>query len=139
MIGDRYVGSNLGHQGGKIRDEEEWRKYVEWAYNLEYGIFGIPKPDISIILKTNIEFSQKLSARITDEEKKERRRAYLGDERHDIHEKDKPHLENALNSFLRLSEVFPDDFKVIECIENGKLLSLEIIHQKVLEIVKKII
>jgi hypothetical protein len=35
----------MGHQGGKITDDEERKKYYDWNYNLEYNILGIPKPD----------------------------------------------------------------------------------------------
>jgi hypothetical protein len=38
-------------------------------YNLEYNIFGIPKPDYTFILKTSAEFSLKLSNKITDFDK----------------------------------------------------------------------
>ncbi|NQU83027.1 MAG: thymidylate kinase [Parcubacteria group bacterium] len=140
VIADRYLASNIGHQGGKIADKEERIKYYNWLYNFEYNLFGIPKPDKNIILKTSVEFSKKLSNKITDKEKIAKRKAYLGDDTvHDIHEKDQSHLKNALEAFLEASEVFPDDFEVVECIENGELLSPDKIHQKVLEVIKKII
>ncbi len=45
VISDRYLVSNIGHQGGKLmKDKKEWKKYVNWLYNLEYGLFKIPKP-----------------------------------------------------------------------------------------------
>ena len=138
VISDRYLVSNIGHQGGKIKDKNEWRKYVNWLYNLEYGIFKIPKPDYTFILKTSAEFSLKLAHNITDEQKKERRASYLGDgSKQDIHEKDRNHLENALNSYLMAAQEFPDDFKVIECLEDGELLSAEVINQKVIKAVEE--
>src|SRR4051812_49023840 len=30
VVSNRYVGSNMGHQGGKIDDPVERRKYFEW-------------------------------------------------------------------------------------------------------------
>lgn len=139
LIADRYLASNIGHQGGKIRSKTERKKYFKWLYNLEYGLFKIPRPNITIILKTSSSFSLKLAHKITDEEKKARRKAYLGCRKRDIHEEDKLHLDAALEAYLHVAKEFPSDFKVIECIEKGRLLSPEEVHQKVIKIVKKIL
>lgn len=140
VISDRYLVSNIGHQGGKIKNINSWRKYVKWLYDLEYNLFKIPKPDYTFILKTSAEFSLKLSNKITDTKKQERRKSYLGnDKNQDIHEKDKSHLVNALNSYIRASKEFPRDFKVVECLEKGELLSPEIISGKIIKIVNKIL
>jgi dTMP kinase len=138
VISDRYLVSNIGHQGGKIKNKKEWKKYINWLYNLEYGLFKIPKPDYTFILKTSPEFSLKLAHRITDKDKQNRRKAYLGSsKKQDIHEKDKSHLFNALNSFLTAAKEFPRDFKIIECLDNGELLTPEIINQKIIKIINK--
>ena len=138
VISDRYLVSNIGHQGGKIRNKKEWEKYVDWLYNLEYNIFRIPKPDYTLILKTSAEFSLKLAHNITDKDKQNRRKAYLGSsKKQDIHEKDKSHLANALKSFLMVAEKYPRDFKVVECLENGELLPPDQINQKIIKIVSK--
>ena len=136
IIADRYLVSNMGHQGGKIRDKEERRNYFNWLHNLEYNIFKIPKPDYTFILKTSTEFSLKLSSEITDAEKKAKRKAYLGDKERDIHEEDKKHQADTLESFLYVVEEYPEEFKVIECIKNKELLSPEIIHQKIKQAIK---
>ena len=139
LVCDRYSASNIGHQGGKIKNKKERKKFLKWLYNLEYKIFEIPKPNITFILKTSPEFSRKLSPKITDKEKKKKRKSYLGSKVRDIHERDLLHLENALKSYLEAAKEFPKDFIVIECIENKKLLSPKIIHQKVWEqIINKI-
>lgn len=72
VVSDRYIGSNIGHQGAKIKNKKERKKYLKWLFNLEYNIFGIPKPDISFILKINPELSRKMSPKIFDEEKKKK-------------------------------------------------------------------
>lgn len=139
VIADRYLVSNIGHQGGKIKDKTERQKYFKWLYDFEFNLFKIPRPDINIILKTNVKFSKKLSNKITDEEKKAKRKAYLVDETtQDIHEKNQSHLEDALESFLQVAEEFPEDFKVVECVEGGRLLAPDIIHKKVIKIVEKL-
>jgi len=137
VIADRYMVSNMGHQGGKIKNKKERKKYFDWLHNLEYNIFKIPKPDYTFILKTSSEFSLKLAHRITDKEKIKRRRSYLGSKKRDIHEKDKKHQSETLESFLHVAKEYPKEFKVIECIKNGELLSPEVIHQKIWKIIKK--
>lgn len=140
VISDRYLISNLGHQGGKlIKNKKEWKKYVNWLYNLEYGIFEIPKPDYTFILKTSVDFSLMLSNKIVDKSKQKIRESYLGSSsKQDIHEKDKTHLENALKSYLMTVKEFPKDFKVIDCLEEGELLSPGIINQRVIKLIKNI-
>jgi dTMP kinase len=141
VISDRYVSSNVGHQGGKlVHKGKQWDKYITWLFELEYGLFGIPKPDYTFILKTSPEFSKKLSNKITDDDKKQKRVAYLGNsKKHDIHERDKQHLADSLQSYLKAAKKFPKDFTVIECIEKGKLLPIEEVHQKIISAVQKVI
>lgn len=137
IIADRYVASNIGHQGGKIEDKKKRSDYFRWLYDFEYNLFEILKPDINIILKTSPEFSLKMANNIVDEAKKERRKSYLGDDKNqDIHERDISHLAKTLESYLQAAEEYPQDFEVIECIENNNLLSPDAIHQKIWEILK---
>jgi dTMP kinase len=138
VVSDRYLVSNIGHQGGKIHNKKEWGKYVNWLYDLEYNILKIPKPDYTFILKTSPDFSLKLAHNITDKQKQARRKAYLGSsKKQDIHEKDKSHLSNALNSYLTAAKEFPKDFKVIECLQNGKLLPPDVINKKIIKAIEK--
>lgn len=140
VVSDRYIASNIGHQGGKIKNEKEREEYFKWLYDLEYNIFGIPRPNFTFILKTSPEFSLKLASRITNKEKIAKRQAYLGDSKiKDIHEKDKEHLSNALESYLHIAKLYPEEFKIIECIDKGKLLSPQIIHNNILKIINKIL
>ena len=138
VIADRYVASSIGHQGGKIEDKKERKKYIDWLYHLEYKLFKIPKPDCTIILKTSPKISEKLIGKGYDKDKEEKRKSYLGEKKKDIHEKDKDHLLDALDSYLEAAEMFPKEFKVIDCVENGKLLSKEKIHHRVWDAVKNL-
>jgi len=77
VVADRYISSNVGHQGGKIRNKLKRKKYIKWLYDLEYNIFEIPKPDITLILKTSTDFSYKLSLKIKDKVKRKKKSLYL--------------------------------------------------------------
>ena len=124
VIANRYVASNLGHQGGKIKDMAERKKYFAWNYNLEYNIFGIPKPDINLILHVTPEISQQLVD-------KKGAREYLRGKKRDIHEADLNHLRAAEQAYIQIARSYPE-FALIECVEEDQLLSPEIIHQKVM-------
>ena len=50
VVLDRYVESNMGHQGGKIFDKEERLKLYENLDNLEYGFLELPRPDVTLFL-----------------------------------------------------------------------------------------
>lgn len=129
VIANRYVGSNMGHQGGKIHNDEERKKYFDWNYHLEYEIFQIPKPDVNLILHVKPEISQKLV-----DQKGERE--YLQGKKRDIHEDDIHHLKNAEHAYLQMASIYPE-FELIECVENEAILSKEEIHKKIWESIKK--
>lgn len=139
VIADRYVASNIAHQGGKLGDRAERKKFVKWLYDLEYGIFGIPKPDFNFILKTSPKLSLQHAYKITDSEKSKSRKAYLGDKERDIHEEDEQHLQDTLAMYLEVAKAFPEDFEVIECEDHGKFLPPEVIHEKIVSRVTKIL
>ncbi len=117
VISNRYVASNLGHQGGKIKDKKKRKKYFDWLYNLEYNIFKVPKPDLNIILHVDAKVAQKLVDR-------KGRRNYISGKKRDMHEKDLKHLRLAEKVFLEIAESFPD-FALIECVDRKKIMSRE--------------
>ena len=114
VVADRYWASNLGHQGGMIKDPEERRKFIDWLYRLEFKIFSIPKPDITFFLKVSPEMAQS-----------------LGGEGRDILEKDPEHEKRAFQAYLEAAQMFPQEFSVIECLKNNQFLEAPIIHQKI--------
>ncbi len=129
-LSNRYVGSNMGHQGGKIKNEQELINFLVWVQNFEYGLMGISKPDVSIILHMPAKVAQTLVD-------KKGEREYIGGKKRDIHEDSLSHLQNAEKTYLKIAELFPNDFVVVECFENGRILSEEEIHEKIYSIVKK--
>ncbi len=67
-------------------------------------------------------------------------REYLaGGKTHDLHEGNLTHLENAERVYLQMAEWFPEDFTIIECVENGSLLSIDQIHEKVWVAARKVL
>ena len=123
VILDRYVDSNVGHQGGKIDDLEERQKFVEWLYDIEYRILNVTKPDVVAILHVPAEIGQKLI-------EKKSKRQYIKKGKRDAHEADLDHLKSAEASYMWLAEKYKDNHIVVECVENGELLSPEVISDR---------
>ena len=121
IISNRYVTANMGHQGGKISDPVERKKYLDWLYELEYNLFQIPKPDLNIILHVDAAIAQKL----VDNKGK---RNYLKGKKRDIHEDDINHLRDAEKVYLEIAKSYPN-FTLIECTKNSQILSREKIHE----------
>lgn len=132
VISNRYVASNLGHQGSKYDDRDERKKYFEWNYDLEYGINKIPKPDLNIILHVPAAIAQELVDKKVE-------RQYLVGKKRDLHEADIDHLKRTEETYLQLAQLFPNDFTVVECVENGTLLSIEDVHEKVWGVAKNML
>lgn len=129
VVCNRYVSANLGHQGGKIEDETKRQEYFDWITNLEYNLFEIPKPDINIFLHLAPEIAQTL----VDQKG---HRDYVGGAKRDIHEADLDHLRDTEKVFLQLAEIMPNA-SLIKCAPEGELLTREVIHEMIWEIVKK--
>lgn len=125
IISNRYVSANMIHQTGKIEDDNEAKEFLDWLYDLEYNIFGIPKPDKVIFLNVTPDISQKLVL-------KKQEREYLKDgKKMDLHEEDINHLQNAWEKAMKVVDMY-DDWVKIDCIENWDILPIEEITKKIL-------
>ena len=50
VLVDRYTTSNMIHQAGKIKDEAEREKFLEWLWDFEFNLYGIPVPTKTFFL-----------------------------------------------------------------------------------------
>ncbi len=132
VVSNRYVTANAGHQGGKIADRLDRVKFFKWLDNLEYNIFGIPKPDLNVILHVPAAVAQKLV-----DMKSQSLRKYANGKKRDLHEADLEHLKNAEKVYLEIAKLFPNT-KLVECVGGGRLLSPDEIHNKVWELARRI-
>ena len=121
IIADRYTTSNAIHQCSKLPGEQ-WDEYLDWLFNYEYRLLGIPAPDLVVYLKVDPAVSQKLLAK-----------RYKGDmAKEDIHEKDIEYLEKCRNAADYCSKKY--GWKNVECCEDGIMRSVEDIRQFILYI-----
>ena len=62
VILDRYVGSNLAHQAAKL-DGAERQKLIEWIELVEFGVFGLPRAAVTILIDMSSSCSRELVSR----------------------------------------------------------------------------
>ena len=131
VVLDRYVSANQIHQGGKIRNNEQRETFLKWLDRVEHSVFGIPRPDIIIYLDVPAQAAQKLI------ETKSRRR-YLNGAQKDRSESNVAHQLDARAQCLRLVSTM-NNWQRIICEENGRLLSIYAIHERIWEATKDMI
>lgn len=125
VLANRYVGSNMAHQGTKFHDSKERQDYFNWLDNLEFGMMKLPRPDLNLVLRVPAAIAQSLVD-------KKGKRDYT-DRKRDIHEADLNHLERSVEVYDDLCRLFPKEFERIDCVENGQLLSIEAVGELVWE------
>jgi len=126
VVLDRYVSANMLHQGSKIDDPDDREEFLSWLDHVEYDIFGMPRPDLTIYLEVPPEESMKLLQYVVE----------IGAEEPDVAEADREHQEKvaACANYLRQSR---DKWITIQCLDDsGQLRAREDIHQELFSIVK---
>jgi len=131
VIANRYVTSNMAHQGGKIKDAVERQDFFQWLYKLEYEMFSIPRPDLNIILHVDARVAQKL----VDQKGA---RDYIGGAKRDIHEKDIDHLRDAEKVYMEIASEFPG-FSLLECTRDENIMSRTEINEMLWNELSKLI
>jgi dTMP kinase len=104
VIADRYIGSNLAHQGARVAPKKR-AAFLAWLKQLEYKIHELPHEDLVIYLRVPVAAAHQLVA-------KKGARGYTRKKR-DIQESNLAHLEAA-------SQVYDDlarqhNWTKIEC------------------------
>ncbi len=130
VISNRYVSSNMGHQAGKIKNLAARDEFLDWLDNLEYNIFQIPRPDLTILLFMPPEIGQQLVD-------KKGHRDYVGGKKRDIHEADLQHLIDAASAYKYVADKY--GWITISCAPNNNLAKIEDINEQLWQEVKKII
>ena len=119
VIADRYTTSNAVHQCAKL-PEEQWDAFIEWLFDFEFNLMGIPAPDTVIYLQVDPAVSQKLMTG-----------RYQGDEsKKDIHESNLEYLAKSRRAAEYCARKL--GWKTIACTGDGQLRTIESIHADVL-------
>ncbi|HET7673405.1 MAG TPA: dTMP kinase [Candidatus Saccharimonadales bacterium] len=117
VLADRFTGSNMAHQGTLFNNAEQRRGFFIWLDQIEFEMFKIPRPDISLVLRVPAEIA------IKNVDKRGNKK--------DIHEKDMGHLKKSVEIYDSLCQLFPKDFKQIDCTRSGGILPPETINDQI--------
>ncbi len=133
VIANRYASANQIHQGGKISDLKKREEFLRWLDDMEFRVFGIPRPNATFYLNVPTTFGKKLLKKRNETTT----RAYLK-KNEDVHERDIDFMKNSYESAMWLSGNQPGWFK-IDCVKNKKMRTRENIHQEIYKEVKKVL
>lgn len=125
IVMDRYVQSNIIHQGAKETGHMERQHLIEWIEELEYNVFKLPRPDLTIFLDVPPEYSDKMV-------EAKSKRDYT-DKKKDLHEAD----INYMQSVYDLSEqlAIKEGWHIITCVKDKQVRPIEDIHKDIRNVV----
>lgn len=78
VILDRYVASNAAYSAARLHQGIDG-EVVGWVYGLEFGRFGLPKPDYQLLLDVSPELADQRARRRAEQEADRARDAYERD------------------------------------------------------------
>jgi dTMP kinase len=121
VVLDRYVPSNVAHQVAKLNGAaraELTRRIIE----IEFGLFGLPKPDLVVLLDLPVSRAQRLIAQ-------KGARGYTA-KKADLQEADGQYLERVREVYLELARL-ESHWQQIACCEGNRLRSVDEIAEDV--------
>lgn len=121
VIFDRYIPSNIAHQGAKLSGKER-SEFIQWIEQIEYQIFGLPRLDLAILLDLPADYAQKLVA-------EKQARSYT-EKIADLQEADQSYLANVRQVYLHLAEV-NQHWRKINSLNENQLRSIEEIGDEI--------
>ena len=122
VVSDRYTTSNAVHQASKEEGENQ-QKFLQWLYDFEYKQLGLPCPDLIIYLDVPTDFTESMM----------RRREADTNTHADIHEQDLEYLATCRRTGKAAAEYY--GWKVISCVKDGAMRSIEDIHEEIYRLV----
>jgi dTMP kinase len=126
LVIDRYVASNIAHQGAKLEGAER-REFIDWIAAVEHDVYELPRPHLTLLLDLPADQAQQLIAR-------KRPRDYT-DKAADIQEADAGYLSRVREVYLELSAGRPDWHRV-ECCRDGEIRTIDDVAEEIWNVVK---
>ena len=109
VVLDRYVYSNVGFQCAKLPAGDRQEELRRWILDLEFGYYGIPRPDVSLFLDVPFAFTEKKLSEVREGDDRD----YLKGER-DIHEASLD-LQRRVREVYRAAAAADDRLRIIDC------------------------
>lgn len=127
ILSNRYATSSMAHQGARLGKNRQ-SEFINWIDELEYKVHKIPRENIVIYLYVPWQIGMELT-------KQKGTRGYIGAGQ-DIAEKNIRHRQESEKMYLSLAKTRKNWVR-IDCVENGKILPKETIHQRILSVLKE--
>jgi len=127
VVLDRFVGSNLAHQSAKLEGESR-TALIAWIEKIEFDVFSLPRPTLTILIDMSSEMSRELVSR-------KAARDYT-DQEADLQESDLPYLEKVRRCYLALAHSRLDWRTVHGLNDDGALKGIEEVGDEILAVVK---
>ncbi len=124
VILDRYVASNLAHQVTRAAEADQ-AELLERIQHVEFKVFGLPEPDLTIYLELPVPEAQRLIA-------KKAARTYT-DKAADLQESNAPYLERVRAGYQLLAD--QDSWRRINCVSGEEIRSIEDIADEIWTII----
>jgi dTMP kinase len=123
LLADRYVASNLAHQGARVSREKR-DEFLAWLKQLEYGVNALPVEDIVIYLRLPVAEANRLIGKKGARDYTKLRR--------DLQEADLSHLCEAARVYDELAK--QRNWLTIDCFDasSGSLRAPAAIHEEIL-------
>ena len=127
ILADRYTTANMVHQAGKIYDKAERKKFLDWLWDYEFNLYGLPVPTEVFFLNMPVEKAMELM--------KNRENKFTKQQEKDIHERDKNHLIDAHSAACDVAKDY--NWFEINCVKDDKIRTIEDIHEEIYEEIRK--
>ena len=125
VVLDRFVGSNLAHQAAKL-DGDARTALIKWIEKIEFEVFALPRPQLTILIDMSSQMSRELVARKAT-------RDYTTQEA-DLQESDLPYLEKVRRCYLALAHSRLDWRTVHGLRDDGSLRTIDDVAAEILTI-----
>ena len=130
VVLDRYVSSNMMHQGAKIDDPAALEEFLDWLDHMEHGIFGLPRPDLIVYLKV----PQVVRANLKQQAVAEAKHGVEAD----VAECDAAH-QAAVEERAQTIVAKRNTWRQIDCTIEGVMCDRETIHEKIYSLIKDVL
>lgn len=122
VIANRYVASNLAHQGARVAAEQR-TAFLAWLKQLEYEIFDLPREDLILYLRLPVE------------EALRRTTTRAGSQSRDLQESSREHLLAAAQLYDELAR--ESNWVIVEAMEGARARSVEELHAEILQVIEE--
>ena len=109
------------HQAGKITDKEEREKFLDWLWDFEFNLYGLPVPTKSFFLNMPPDYAMKLM--------ENRENKFTHEQAKDIHERDRSHIVDSYNAACDLVDKY--NWYEVKCVKEDKIRTIEDIHEEI--------